>query len=524
MRLPRSISALAVVGLTFGVPCLWSQNLGDIARQDRERRSRLSSHAPVLTNDDLARDRILTPELKNRILRTQAGTGAGVPQDAPAAPIAEDLLPPVTVEMIQQVRSAAVQPLAIEAVQPAARTETLAARTPAYIEPAVAVIAAPDKDEPVSPAEYQVRNAAVQPPAVDVIQPAVLQAEVLASRAPSYLEPAVEVIQPAAVTETLASRTPLYSEPAVAPTAAVNEPVSLGEYARRLRAYRAASVTAQPLDAGTAEPSIASHQQEVSLGAFARQLRAVRLAQLDLQTPEVAAAQTTVASEEEVSLGEYARQLQLRFSARALPVSAPAADGTAADAGQPVSLGEFARQLRAVRAVPAYESANITPLPPRVEAKALDSEISLGEYARQLRIRHSAEEYMQMLAQDDADIAAVLGQPTARLPYREIRPTPPAPSPRQDSVNLQVAPPKNNAQTVPQGQIAVTVRRGDSLWRLARLYLGSGARWQSIAFARTHRGSPDLIYAGEVVLIPVADPQRSYGMQLAKRFLGQRPR
>ncbi|MGZ4818620.1 MAG: hypothetical protein ACXVZJ_08335 [Terriglobales bacterium] len=120
--MPRSISALAVVGLTFGVPCLWSQNLGDIARQDRERRSRLSSHAPVLTNDDLARDRILTPELKNRILRTQAGTGAGVPQDAPAAPIAEDLLPPVTVEMIQQIRSAAVQPLAIEAVQPAART------------------------------------------------------------------------------------------------------------------------------------------------------------------------------------------------------------------------------------------------------------------------------------------------------------------------------------------------------------------------------------------------------------------
>jgi nucleoid-associated protein YgaU len=512
------------VGLTFGVPVLWSQNLGDIARQDRERRSRLSSHAPVLTNDDLAREHILTPELRNRILRTQAGTGAGVPGDAPVAPIAEELLPPVTVEMTQQVRSSAVQPLAIEAVQPAAvAAQTLAVRTPEYIEPAVAVVASVDKDEPVSVADYQVRSVAVQPPALEVIQPSLLEAEALAARALSYIEPAIEVIQPAAVTETLVSRTPSYSEPAVAPTADVNEPVSLGEYARRLRTYRAASVTAQPLDAGTAEPLIASHQQEISLGAFARQLRAARLEQLDLQTPEVAAAETAAASrDEEISLGEYARQLRLRFDAEPLAAGAPAAGDSAADA--PVSLGEYARQLRAVRAAPAYESADITPLPPRAEVKSLDAEVSLGEYARELRMRRAAEEYMRLLAQDDPDIAAVIGQPTAPLRYREIRPIPPAPSPRQSSARAQVQAPKNDSQPVARGHLVVTVRRGYSLWRLARTYLGSGARWRSITFARPHRGSPDLIYVGEVVLIPVDDPQRPYGTQLAKRFLGRRPR
>ena len=76
MKLPsHQWRGCGIVGLTFGIPFLWSQNLGDIARQDRERRSRLSSHSPVLTNDDLARDRILTPELKNRILTNPGRDG-----------------------------------------------------------------------------------------------------------------------------------------------------------------------------------------------------------------------------------------------------------------------------------------------------------------------------------------------------------------------------------------------------------------------------------------------------------------
>jgi hypothetical protein len=503
VKFRRISGVVAVVGLTLGIPFLWAQNLGDVAREDRERRSRLSSHSPVLTNDDLGRERILTPELKSRILRTQAGTGAVAPQDVTTlAPAAEEQVPPGTLDRIRQIRrTAGLQRLTIEALQPASvAAQALPLRTLAYNEPAVAVPAA--VDEPVSLGEYQVRSAAVPPPSIEAISPAAVSAYMLPSQAPSY------------------------TEPAVGSTAAVDEPGSLGEYARQLRAYRVPNVTVQPLDAGTAEITVTTHGPEIPLGEFARELRASRL---DLQAPDIAAAESPVASrEEEISLGEYARQLRLRFTAEPLIVHSPAAQESAPEGGQPLSLGEFARQLRAVRVVPAYESASITPLPPRTAVKAVEPEISLGEYARQLRMRRAAEEYMRLLAQDDPSIAAALPRAAlAPIRYRAVRVTA-APAQRQSRVpavaaKKLIATAKNEA-AAGQERIAVTVRRGDSLWKLARVFMGSGARWQSISFVKKHRGSPNLIRAGEVVLIPVSDRQRARGTEFAKRFRGGRIR
>ena len=388
MKLPVSSGAVAVLAIIFGIPCLWAQNLGDIARQDRERRSRLFRHSPVLTNDDLARERILTPELKYRILMTQGDPGATA-ASSPAPQLTEQQVPPspVTVGMVLEIQS----------------------------------------------------SAAHQPPAWEVIQPA------------------------------------------VAATAAIDEPVSLGEYARQLRAYRATGV--------------------------------------NVQTPDVTAAETAVASHDdnEISLGEYARQLQSRRVAEPLVARGPAASETPADAGQPVSLGEYARQLRALRSIQTSESASIAPLPPRTEVRVLQPEISLGEYARQLRIRRAAEEYARLLAQDDTSFAAALsGAATPLIRYHEIRPGAAAQSQRQRRVVVA----RNNPGPAPERHIAVTVLRGDSLWRLARTYLGSGARWQSISFLNRHPGSPHLIRAGEVVLIPVSGPQRARASAVASRHPG----
>jgi nucleoid-associated protein YgaU len=341
----------------------------------------------------------------------------------------------------------------------------------------------------------------------------------------------MEAFEPAVAAQALPSRTLAYSEPAVAATAAVDEPVSLGEYARQLRAFPVEHLSVQPLDAGTAEIAVATHEPEISLGEVAREGRAARVAQLDLQTPEVAGPETAVAAQQPddgISLGEYARQLQLRRGVSepmAIVPRGPEAQSSR-DAGQPVSLGEYARRLRAVRSVPAYESASITPLPPRTEVKVPQPEISLGEYARQLRMRRAAEEYMRLLAQDDPAIAAVLTA-DAKTPirYHEIRSTVAAPSPRQRRVAATVvAPRKKNSTLDAPGHMAVTVRRGDSLWKLARNYMGSGARWQSIAFLKNHPGSPDLIRVGEVVLIPVSDSQRARGAEFASRFPGRRLR
>ena len=111
------------------------------------------------------------------------------------------------------------------------------------VDPQNATALAPAAEEPLPPVTVdmirQIRGSAVQPPL------------------------ALEVIQPAAVAaQALPSRTQAYTEPAVAATATVDEPVSLGEYARQLRAYRAANLNVQPLDAGTAEITVATHEPD----------------------------------------------------------------------------------------------------------------------------------------------------------------------------------------------------------------------------------------------------------------------
>jgi nucleoid-associated protein YgaU len=272
-------------------------------------------------------------------------------------------------------------------------------------------------------------------------------------------------------------RNPEYSEPAVVLNAASNEPVSLGEYVRQLRAHPAENIVVRAPEATTAE----------------------------INNP---------VSHEEMSLGEYARQVASRRIAEPLIASEPAVVETAVDAGQPVSLADYVSQLRTMRALSASESATITPLPPVVAAKPRQPEISLGEYARQLRIRRAAEEYARLLAQDEtpAILTAKLSVP---IRYHEIRPTPPP--------SLRRAAPVADLHPAPQGQVAVTVRRGDSLWRLARTFLGAGARWRSLSFLKGHRGSPELIREGEVVLIPVSEAQRERALAIVADRRSGRP-
>ncbi|MBI5137928.1 MAG: LysM peptidoglycan-binding domain-containing protein [Nitrospirae bacterium] len=51
---------------------------------------------------------------------------------------------------------------------------------------------------------------------------------------------------------------------------------------------------------------------------------------------------------------------------------------------------------------------------------------------------------------------------------------------------------------------AHTVESGDTLWDLARAYLGSGARWTEIAAANPSLGDPHRIFPGQQLTIPPA--------------------
>jgi hypothetical protein len=59
MGLARPGIAISVFVLLSAGLCL-GQSLGDIARQERERRSKLPKHATVITNEDLKKDKIFS--------------------------------------------------------------------------------------------------------------------------------------------------------------------------------------------------------------------------------------------------------------------------------------------------------------------------------------------------------------------------------------------------------------------------------------------------------------------------------
>jgi hypothetical protein len=72
-------AVVAVLVLLSAAACA-AQSLGDIARQDRERREALSRHSPVITNADLQKEKILPP-------RAQAAPAvAAQPAPPPVAP------------------------------------------------------------------------------------------------------------------------------------------------------------------------------------------------------------------------------------------------------------------------------------------------------------------------------------------------------------------------------------------------------------------------------------------------------
>ncbi|MGE0406912.1 MAG: LysM peptidoglycan-binding domain-containing protein [Candidatus Korobacteraceae bacterium] len=58
----------------------------------------------------------------------------------------------------------------------------------------------------------------------------------------------------------------------------------------------------------------------------------------------------------------------------------------------------------------------------------------------------------------------------------------------------------------PSGLRTIRVRRGDSLWQLAKRHLGSGRHWQALWRANAHIANPSYIKAGDVIVLPGESP------------------
>jgi nucleoid-associated protein YgaU len=58
------------------------------------------------------------------------------------------------------------------------------------------------------------------------------------------------------------------------------------------------------------------------------------------------------------------------------------------------------------------------------------------------------------------------------------------------------------SQTASNGITHVQIARGDSLWKLAQSYLGSGRLWHELAELNPEISNPDLVYVGESIRVP----------------------
>jgi nucleoid-associated protein YgaU len=168
-----------------------------------------------------------------------------------------------------------------------------------------------------------------------------------------------------------------------------------------------------------------------------------------------------------------------------LPAPTPAANKPpAVDATPPGSLGEVARRYRKEKAAREAEAAAAkkAPAPFRIELPSS----TFAEPKRPV---------------------APLRAPSSAAPSRmsPFSPRPTMPSPTSP------APPVNPSTLVPSREFQqLQVRPGDSLWRMARRYLGDGARWQELLSLNPGLAAhPDSLAAGSTVIVPAAAVSRT---------------
>lgn len=189
-----------------------------------------------------------------------------------------------------------------------------------------------------------------------------------------------------------------------------------------------------------------------------------------------------VADQPGVSLGEYARALLQRKHASA---TVQAAGPNPPAAPEPVQTQSPATSALAVESVnPVAETPASSP-----------PDISLGEYARRLREEQARQRRALAVAgaqPEDSLITLVRRTPVARLATKR----------KQEPPGLSAESPRTLETDAGPG--VVRVKRGDSLWRIARERFGAGRLWTAIWKTNSQLRNPNLIHSGQVLRLPSA--------------------
>jgi nucleoid-associated protein YgaU len=187
------------------------------------------------------------------------------------------------------------------------------------------------------------------------------------------------------------------------------------------------------------------------------------------------------------------------------PGAAPSEQATspaqAEPALSPESLGEIARRYRKEKAALEGELAATrkSPSSPRIELPSS----ALAEPKRSIAPAHVPSGISTpSLVAPPVPLSRRAG-PAVRISPFQPRRTPVLPP--------GASPPVSPSERAPSREFRqVQVQSGDSLWRMARRYLGEASRWQEfLALNPGLAENPDFLAAGTTVIVPAGAPSRA---------------
>ncbi len=160
----------------------------------------------------------------------------------------------------------------------------------------------------------------------------------------------------------------------------------------------------------------------------------------------------------------------------------------------PESLGEVARRYRKEKAAREAHAAKKAPAPFQIELPAS----AFAEPKRSVApLRAPSPASRPVVVAPETAPTHRLAAPSRLSPFSP-RPTMPSSASPVPSVNPSTLVPSREFQQL-------QVRPGESLWRIARRYLGDGARWQELlALNPSLATHPDSLVAGSTVIVPAA--------------------
>jgi LysM repeat protein len=127
-------------------------------------------------------------------------------------------------------------------------------------------------------------------------------------------------------------------------------------------------------------------------------------------------------------------------------------------------------------------------------------EIPLGDVARYYRLQKQLRQGQQLSDLPGLGSATPLAAPFIPKPPSVPVPTPAAEPPKRSSIRG----PALTGDHAIQVAGGVRVARGDSLWKLAKRHLGSGLKWRQLAALNPRLTNPHIIRVGEWIRLPLA--------------------